>query len=72
MGKRLERLAIILLDAVMKVVTSCGFLAVLIGAAGIDAPDATIAYCLVIGGMIVFAVSYWFYWKDRFVYEDII
>ena len=72
MGNLVDKLVVMLIDAVMKVVTSCGFLAVLIGAAGIDAPDATIAYCLVIGGMIVFAVSYWFYWKDRFVYEDII
>lgn len=72
MGNLVDKLIVMLIDAVMKVVTSCGFLAVLIGAAGIDAPDATIAYCLVIGGMIVFAVSYWFYWKDRFVYEDII
>ena len=72
MGNLVDKLVAMLIDAVMKVVSSCSFLAVLIGAAGIDAPDATIAYCLVIGGMIVFAVSYWFYWKDRFVYEDII
>ena len=72
MGNLVDKLVVMLIDAVMKVVTSCGFLAVLIGAAGIDAPDASIAYCLVIGGMIVFAVSYWFYWKDRFVYADII
>lgn len=72
MGNLVEKLVAMLIDTVMKIVTSCGFLTVLIGAAGIDAPDATIAYCLVIGGMIVFAASYWFYWKDRFVYEDII
>lgn len=72
MGNLLERLAIMLIDTVMKIVTTCGFLAFLIGAAGLDAPDATIAYCMSIGGLIVFVASYWIYWKDRAEYEEII